>query len=95
MQEGKVRSDGHEFSVFGTLSLGRTSDNTISFPNDSNVSRNHAQIQQMPDGFYVSDLGSSNGTAVNGVPITGAQKLQNGDYIILGNSSTVVFWIVG
>lgn len=79
----------------GSLSIGRTSDNVISFPSDSNVSRNHAKIQQMPDGFYVTDLGSSNGTAVNGIPLRGTQKLQNGDYIILGNSSTVVFHIEG
>ena len=75
----------------GTLSIGRTADNTVPLPNDSNISRNHAQIQQMPDGFYITDLGSSNGTAVNGVPLRGPQKLQNGDFIILGNSSTVVF----
>lgn len=95
MQEGKVKLGDQEFAVAGSLSLGRTPDNVISFPNDSNVSRNHAQIQQMPDGFYVTDLGSSNGTAVNGIPLTGPQKLQNGDYIILGNSSTVVFHIEG
>ena len=95
MQEGKVKLGDQEFAVAGSLSIGRTPDNVISFPNDSNVSRNHAQIQQMPDGFYVSDLGSSNGTAVNGVPLTGTQKLQNGDFIILGNSSTVVFHIEG
>jgi pSer/pThr/pTyr-binding forkhead associated (FHA) protein len=95
VQIGKVKLGDQEFTVAGTLSIGRTADNAISFPNDSNVSRNHAQIQQMPDGFYVSDLGSSNGTAVNGVALTGPQKLQNGDFIILGNSSTVIFQIEG
>lgn len=95
MQEGKVKLGDQEYSVIGALSLGRTADNTISFDGDSNVSRNHAKITQMPDGFYVTDLGSSNGTAVNGIPITGAQKLQNGDYIILGNSATVIFHIEG
>ena len=95
MKEGKVRSGEKEFSVFGTLSIGRTADNDISFPDDSNISRNHAKIQQMPDGFYVSDLGSSNGTAVNGVSISMPHKLQNGDYIILGNSGTIVFSIEG
>ena len=95
MQIGKVKLGEQEFTVAGTLSIGRTADNAISFPNDSNVSRNHAQIQQMPDGFYVTDLGSSNGTAVNGTALTGPHKLQNGDFIILGNSSTVVFQIEG
>lgn len=95
MLEGKVRSGEKEFPLVGSLSLGRTEDNSISFPDDSNVSRNHAQITQQPDGFYVTDLGSSNGTAVNGIPIKGQHKLQNGDFIILGNSSTVVFSIEG
>lgn len=95
MQEGKVKLGDQEYSVVGALTLGRTPDNTICFQNDSNVSRNHAKIVQMPDGFYVSDLGSSNGTAVNGIKITGPQKLQNGDYIILGNSATAVFHIEG
>ena len=95
MQEGKVKLGAQEYSVIGSLSLGRTPDNTICFQGDSNVSRNHAQIRQMADGFYVSDLGSSNGTAVNGIRITGPQKLQNGDYIILGNSATVIFHLEG
>jgi phosphoheptose isomerase len=95
VQEGKVKLGDQEFTVAGTLSIGRTADNAVSFPNDSNVSRNHAQIQQMPDGFYITDLGSSNGTAVNGVALTGPQKLQNGDFSILGTSSTVIFQIEG
>lgn len=95
MKEGKVRCGEHEYSVFGTLSLGRTPDNDVSFADDGNISRNHAQIQTRPDGFYVVDLGSSNGTAVNGIPIQGESKLQNGDYIILGNSGTVTFHIEG
>ena len=95
MQEGKVKIGDQEYSVIGTLSLGRTTDNAVSFEDDSNISRNHAQIQQRPDGFYVVDLGSSNGTAVNGIPITGETKLQNGDYVILGNSGTVIFSIEG
>jgi hypothetical protein len=95
VHEGKVKLGDQEFTVAGTLSIGRTADNVVSFPRDSNVSRNHARIEQSPDGFYITDLGSSNGTAVNGIPLTGRQKLQNGDYIILGNSSTLVFHIEG
>lgn len=95
MKEGKVKFNDQEYPVIGTLSIGRTADNTISFPDDPNISRNHAQIQSRGDGFYVVDLGSSNGTAVNGIPISGESKLQNGDYVILGNSGTVVFYLEG
>ena len=79
MQEGKVKLGDQEFSVAGSLSIGRTPDNVISLPDDTNISRNHAEIRQQPDGFYITDLGSSNGTAVNGIPLKGTQKLQNGD----------------
>lgn len=78
----------------GALTIGRTPDNTISFPDDTNISRNHARIEQRDDGFFVVELGSSNGTKLNGVAITGEHQLQNGDYLIMGHSSVVVFTIV-
>src|SRR5262245_52891779 len=93
MHEGIVSAGEKEFPVDGRVSIGRTPDNTISFPGDDKISRNHAYIEQRDDGFYIVDLGSSNGTKLNGVPLTGEHQLQNGDYAILGNSSVVVFTI--
>lgn len=95
MQQGKIKFANREISVTGRVSLGRTPDNDVSFPDDSNVSRNHAEIVARPDGFYLRDLGSSNGTAINGIPISVETKLQNGDYIILGNSATLNFYLEG
>lgn len=95
MQQGKIKFANREIPISGRISLGRTPDNDLSFPDDANVSRNHAEIVARPDGFYLRDLGSSNGTAVNGIPISGATKLQNGDYIILGNSATLNFYLEG
>jgi hypothetical protein len=55
---------------------------------DPNVSRYHAEIRPQSDsngdGYEVSDMGSTNGTKVNGVLITGPQPLHNGDQITLG-----------
>ncbi|MFN7736362.1 MAG: SpoIIE family protein phosphatase [Pirellula sp.] len=45
------------------------------------VSRQHAKAIQAPDGYLIEDLGSRNGTFVNGKLISGATKLQNGDTI--------------
>ncbi|MEQ1762204.1 MAG: FHA domain-containing protein [Pyrinomonadaceae bacterium] len=93
MQEGIVSAGENEFPVNGRVTIGRTPDNIISFPSDEKISRNHAYIEQREDGFYIVDLGSSNGTKLNGVPLSGEHQLQNGDYAILGNSSVVVFTI--
>ena len=93
MQEGIVSAGGKEYPVNGRVTIGRTPDNAISFSGDEKISRNHAYIEQREDDFYIVDLGSSNGTKLNGVPLTGEHQLQNGDYAILGNSSVVVFTI--
>jgi pSer/pThr/pTyr-binding forkhead associated (FHA) protein len=48
--------------------LGRTSENQISLPY-TNVSRHHASVFLAGEDFYVEDMGSTNGTYVNGVKI--------------------------
>lgn len=52
---------------------------------DPNVSRNHAEIRPQGDRYQVVDLGSTNGTRVNGVRID-KQTLQDGDEITFGNT---------
>lgn len=73
------------------VSMGRALDNTISLDGDPNISRYHAVINGRPDGFWLSDLGSSNGTTVNNQPVSYEYKLKEGDTIVLGGSSTIVF----
>lgn len=51
---------------------------------DSSVSRRHAQIVRQPTGYFVSDLQSSNGTAVNGVPLDAPAVLRTGDLVRVG-----------
>src|SRR5215217_8191851 len=71
----------------GKTTIGRTSDNKISFPEDSNVSRYHAEIENRDGEFWLTDLGSSNGTQVNGEPVSGSRKIENNSEIMLGGSS--------
>ena len=68
-----------------TLKIGRQASCRVVF-NDSNVSREHAQIRRTSDGWKVLDLGSTNGTKINGVKIAGEQLLINGDEIGFGTS---------
>ena len=53
---------------------------------DPEISRKHAAIRPTGDGFEIEDLGSRNGTHVNGSRIEGATRLGGGDSIKLGQS---------
>ncbi|MBA2647815.1 MAG: FHA domain-containing protein [Pyrinomonadaceae bacterium] len=65
------------------FSIGRSSDNDLSI-NSASLSRRHAVIEIDNDSAFISDCGSQNGTIVNGLPITGAARLNDGDVITLG-----------
>lgn len=55
---------------------------------DANVSRRHAEVRRGPDNSWVvEDLGSTNGTKVNGLRISGARRLEDGDEITVGATS--------
>jgi hypothetical protein len=55
---------------------------------DSNVSREHAALEREDSGWSVRDLGSTNGTFVNGEPVQ-HRRLRNGDVIVVGVSELV------
>jgi hypothetical protein len=67
-----------------TITVGRLPESTIVLA-DPNVSRNHAEIRPRGTGFVVVDLGSTNGTRINGVRI-GEQELVDGDEVSFGNT---------
>jgi hypothetical protein len=48
---------------------------------DPRVSRVHAALQQRGDELYVEDLGSTSGTAINGIPVTAPRRLRHGDLV--------------
>ncbi|MBA4189976.1 MAG: GGDEF domain-containing protein [Planctomycetaceae bacterium] len=67
-----------------SLMLGRGEDCDIRLQ-DHSVSRRHAKIEPTPDGFYVHDQQSTNGTFVNDRQLESAWLLQDGDYLRVGN----------
>jgi hypothetical protein len=69
----------------GVVTVGRLPECTISI-NDANISRNHAQVKATPSAYVVVDLGSTNGTMVNGSRIIGEHRLQDGDIISFGST---------
>lgn len=83
---------GRSYTLAGDpVVLGRDESATIQF-NSEGVSREHARITR-PKGsnFVIEDLGSSNGTRVNGIPLTDKSALQYGDRIQLGATAILVF----
>ena len=79
-----VTPAGERVSVAaGTVTIGRLSDCTVPV-NDSNVSRRHCEVRATGSAVIVVDLGSTNGTKVNGVRIEGEQALAHGDVVSVG-----------
>jgi len=62
------------------LTIGREPTCDIVIP-DRQVSRVHARLERDPEGFTLEDLGSKNGTHVNGAPVSGRIRLRDGDLI--------------
>jgi two-component system, cell cycle response regulator len=67
-----------------SILLGRGEDADIRVP-DNSVSRRHAKIEPTTDGYYVLDLGSTNGTFVGDKSAAGPELLRDGDYVRVGN----------
>ena len=65
------------------VTIGRSRESDIFLP-DQWLSRHHAEIRREDVGFVVVDLGSKNGTLLNGDQVASTQRLHNGDVITLG-----------
>ncbi len=73
------------------LVIGRDPHNNIVI-NDPQVSRQHARVMRQGDLMVVEDAGSTNGTFVNGMRLTGPHALANGDVIGLGDVVTLTYY---
>jgi class 3 adenylate cyclase len=74
---------GRQIRVAGRLTLGRGDDAGVPI-DDPEISRAHAVVNPTADGLEVQDLGSLNGTWVNGERISAATRLARGDVIKIG-----------
>ncbi|MCC6804970.1 MAG: FHA domain-containing protein [Anaerolineae bacterium] len=72
------------------VTLGRDITNDIVI-NDPEVSRHHMRLTRGAGGFTIEDLGSTNGTFVNGPRLTGARPLRAGDMVGLGETVTLAY----
>ena len=84
--EGKPGSEaifpfkGEEYTI------GRAADNNIQIKDDNKVSRHHCKLVRRGNQFFVLDLGSSNGTLVNGEDFDGEYKLFGGEEVKVGET---------
>ena len=77
------------------VTLGRDVANDIAIIyNDPEVSRYHLRLLKRGDAYALEDLGSTNGTQINGVQITGVKQLKNGDTILLGDAIVLSYDLV-
>jgi len=78
-------SEVTEYPLGQSSVLGRSTTASVRLA-DREVSRKHSQIDREGDDYVLRDLGSSNGTFLNGKRILGAAKLSDGDEVLIGTS---------
>ena len=79
--------EGTEYALdAAAVTIGRSNQNVVSIDDDEFASARHARIEPRRDGVWVNDLGSTNGTYVNGVRIDRPRKLVNGDVVRAGET---------
>ena len=74
--------------------IGRSANNGIII-NDAEISRRHAQITPQANGFVLEDLGSTNGSFINGLRLTQPTTLNHGDSVEFGDTVQLRFWAAG
>src|SRR5262245_1925967 len=84
-RQGEMRGEFWALEPGQKLTLGRSPDNRIVLRDDL-ASRNHAEVFPQADGWGIRDLGSRNGTRVNGQLISRPTRLAWNDVILVGGS---------
>jgi FHA domain-containing protein len=68
------------------ISIGRGTPNDVRLDADEYASANHARVEPRRDGVWIEDIGSTNGTYVNGVRLSRPRKLAVGDLVRVGET---------
>jgi pSer/pThr/pTyr-binding forkhead associated (FHA) protein len=75
----------HELNS-AALTIGRSGQNDIQLRGDGFASATHARFEPRGDGIWVHDVGSTNGTFVNGIKLSEPRRLDPGDVVRVGET---------
>jgi pSer/pThr/pTyr-binding forkhead associated (FHA) protein len=92
----RLVQDGREFELHaGANTIGRVVADVLLL--DSTVSRHHATLTIAEDGAWIEDVGSTNGTYLNGAPVAPGNRtrVQDGDTLKLGSITVKLAWPEG
>jgi hypothetical protein len=79
--------EGDELTLnSSSLLVGRGSRNDVDLTGDEYASSEHARIEPRRDGVWLEDVGSTNGTYLNGIQLTNAKRLAPGDVVRIGET---------
>jgi hypothetical protein len=88
VEESEVLAPQTRFDLRdGATSVGRSSTSDVVLKSDDYASGRHAQLTRHGGLLYVEDLGSTNGTFVNGRKTVGATPVRNGDNVRIGSTT--------
>jgi hypothetical protein len=91
VQRSPSLDEGDEFPLNSApVTVGRGGQNDLVLNGDEFASARHARIEARGDGVWVQDLDSTNGTYVNGARVVGAQRVNVGDVVRVGDTDLVV-----
>ena len=82
---GTDRTIERDLAVGGLMEVGRSAESAVSLPYGW-ISRRHARLERRPDGLWLVDLGSANGSTVNKLRVKDPVRLRSGDLLAFGKS---------
>jgi pSer/pThr/pTyr-binding forkhead associated (FHA) protein len=79
--------EGEEWQLnSAALTFGRGTQNDVQLQRDEYASSTHARIEPRRDGVWLEDIGSTNGTYLNGIRLTRPKRLTAGDIVRIGET---------
>ena len=85
--ESPALDDGEIYALDSKpLTVGRGSNNDLTLAADEYASGRHARFEMRRDGVWLEDIGSTNGTYVNGIRVTRERRLAPGDVVRIGET---------
>ncbi len=88
-----VNNQVYMVDIYGSIIIGRSAQKAgLAFPEDKKLSAVHCSLRFSSNKLYIADLNSTNGTYVNGVPISQEYRLEKSDVVSIGSMQFRINW---